>query len=102
MANKKDLPKIFEHSAKFVLTIRTNVAMDDVTDLQLIIKGPARRVVKQLTDANITNPTNGEISYTLTSEDLTPPGKYAVQVIDVTDGAFLPSAKVEFMVEATL
>lgn len=99
---KNDIPEIRQNSIGFVFTFSTHTDLTSSTNLQLIIKTSSSRKVKNLTTANITNAANGEVSYTAQEGDLSDLGSYSLQIIDVTDGIFLPSDVMKFKVVENL
>lgn len=102
MALKVETPEIRQNAIGFVFTFRTNTDMTNTTDLKLIIKNDSSRKEKVLTTTNITNPANGEVSYAAQDDDLSTLGIYQFQLIDVTNGVFLPSDIMKFKVVENL
>ena len=103
MATKDDTPQIRHNAVGFILMLRVGAnVLNETTDIDLVLKDDERREVKHLTADNITNRTTGEISYTMATGDLSVVGNYQVQVIDVSDGVFLPSDIEKFKVVENL
>jgi hypothetical protein len=89
--------EMFKGSVGITLTFQTKIPLTNTTDMKLKLKVGATLIERDLTEANI-NTTTGDVTYTTQEGDLDIVGKYKGQVIDVTEGVYIPSQIFEFKV----
>jgi hypothetical protein len=96
---KTQVPNFQKDSYGIVFSITTSVNMEATDALLLRIRNSDGVLLeKELTAGAITNTATGTVAYTVELGDLSTAGMYSFQIIDVTEGKFLPSVVKYFYV----
>ena|ERR1044071_5720151 len=86
-----------------VLSLTTGVDMTTTENLMIKIRKPDNTLVSHdLTPGDILNAEDGIVGYTIQEGDLDQAGHYKLQIIDNTEGRYLPSSIIKFKVVANV
>jgi hypothetical protein len=101
MAKKKPLTTYQQGTFGVAHTIILGVPMTEVTAIKLRLRNPNYRLKEvDLPLIAITNKSTGTVVYVFEPGDLDVPGKYKIQVVDISAGKHQPYGVQEFAVVA--